>query len=195
MRSVMSKTGNRAPARRVALFGAAMMLACAALPLRSMAQTFDAQGQLSSPAAQTPPAPAAPAPARAAAAPTPPAAAAAAAAPAPAATRKIRNPTGSPLDTLMQTRIFADVPEAKDFVREKRPAPETLDFKPTTGTDPERPKPRTKAELDALQSELESAAQKNAARAGLHGKPAKPQVEATRAPNAKPAAPKKILPN
>jgi hypothetical protein len=186
----MSKTRNRAPARPAALLGAAAMFACAALPLRSIAQTFDAQGQPSSPSmpAQTPPAPAGAAPAPAPAAP-------AAAAPAPASARKIRNPTGSPLDTLMQTRIFADVPEAKDFVRERRPAPETLDFKPTTGTDPERPKPRTKTELDALQSELESAAQKNAARAGLRGKPAKPQVEAARASNAKPAAPKKILPN
>ncbi|VFU08940.1 conserved protein of unknown function [Methylocella tundrae] len=79
---------------------------------------------------------------------------------------KTKNPTGSPLDTLMKTRLWADVPEAKDFVRQSRPPQDTLDYRPTTGTDPERPKPRTKAELDALQSELESALVHNGARGG-----------------------------
>ncbi len=85
---------------------------------------------------------------------------------APAPRKKSKNPTGTPLDTLMSTRLHADVPDAKDFVREARPPAETLEFKPTAGTDPERPKLRTKAELDALQSELESAGQRNLARAG-----------------------------
>lgn len=86
---------------------------------------------------------------------------------APASTSLIkkRNPTGSPLDTLMQTRLWADVPEAKDFVRQARPPQDSLDYQPTTGTEPARPKPRTKAELDALKSELESAARLNDARA------------------------------
>jgi hypothetical protein len=64
---------------------------------------------------------------------------------------------GSPLDTLMQSKLWADVPEAKDFVRETRPPPDSLAYQPVTGSDPERPKPRSKAELQALESELEHA--------------------------------------
>jgi hypothetical protein len=70
-------------------------------------------------------------------------------------------PGGSPLDTLMHTRIWADVPEAKDFVRETRPPPDSLAYQPVTGTDPERPKLRSKAELEGLESELERAASHN----------------------------------
>jgi hypothetical protein len=73
---------------------------------------------------------------------------------------------GSPLDTLMQTKIWADVPEAKDFVRETRPPPDSLAYRPVTGTDPERPKLRSKAELEALKSELERAAAHNERNAG-----------------------------
>jgi hypothetical protein len=64
---------------------------------------------------------------------------------------------GSPLDTLMSTRLWADVPEAKDFVRETRQSPDSLAYQPVTGTDPERPKLRNKEELQALQGELERA--------------------------------------
>ena len=161
MRRLMSNTRNPAPARSAAPSGAlscslaaffcAAALFCVVLPWEGLrAQTFDAQA----------PAPATPAPTDAPAASS---ATASTATPTPAAApqrKKSRNPTGSPLDTLMSTRLYADVPEAKDFVRQNRPPPETLDFKPTTGTDPARPKVRTKPELDALQSELESAAQK-----------------------------------
>ena len=75
-------------------------------------------------------------------------------------------PGGSPLDTLMRTKIWADVPEAKDFVRETRPPPESLAYQPVTGTDPERPKLRSKAELEVLESELERAASHNDRNAG-----------------------------
>ncbi len=68
---------------------------------------------------------------------------------------------GSPLDTIMSTHLFADVPEAKDFVRESRPPPETLDYQPLTGPDREGPKLKTKDELKALESELETAAARN----------------------------------
>jgi hypothetical protein len=73
---------------------------------------------------------------------------------------------GSPLDTLMHTKIWADVPEAKDFVRATRPPPDSLAYQPVTGTDPERPKLRSKAELKALESELERAATHNDRKAG-----------------------------
>ena len=75
-------------------------------------------------------------------------------------------PGGSPLDTLMHTKIWADVPEAKDFVRETRPPPDSLAYQPVTGTDPERPKLRSKPELKALESELEDAASHNDRNAG-----------------------------
>jgi hypothetical protein len=73
---------------------------------------------------------------------------------------------GSPLDTLMHTKIWADVPEAKDFVRDTRPPPESLAYQPVTGTDPDRPKLRSKTELEALESELERAATRNDRKAG-----------------------------
>jgi hypothetical protein len=73
---------------------------------------------------------------------------------------------GSPLDTLMHTKIWADVPEAKDFVRETRPPPDSLAYQPVRGTDPERRKLRSKAELEALKSELERAAAHNNRNAG-----------------------------
>lgn len=77
-----------------------------------------------------------------------------------------KNPSGSPLDTIMHTKLWADVPEAKDFVREKRPAIDSLDYQPTARTDPKRPTPRTKAELETLRSELESGIAHNEASAG-----------------------------
>lgn len=49
------------------------------------------------------------------------------------------------------------MPEAKDFVKATRPSEDTLDYQPTTGTDPVRPKVRTPAELKDLQDELERA--------------------------------------
>jgi hypothetical protein len=73
---------------------------------------------------------------------------------------------GSPLDTLMRTRLWADVPDAKDFVRQSRPPAEVLEYQPTAGADPQRPAPRTKTELDALRNELESAGAHNEAKAG-----------------------------
>jgi len=88
--------------------------------------------------------------------------------------QKRPQPSGSPLDTLMHTRIWADVPEARDFVRENRPAEADLEYQPLTGTDPERPKVKTKAEIEALQAELEGAGARNEKRAGLNKtKPAK----------------------
>src|SRR5579875_933898 len=81
----------------------------------------------------------------------------------PSAQAQQAKPGGSPLDTIMSTRLWADVPEAKDFVRESRPPPDSLEYQPVTGTDPERPKPKNKAELKALEEELESAIGQNEA--------------------------------
>lgn len=72
---------------------------------------------------------------------------------------------GTPLDTLMNTRLWADVPEAKDFVRGTRRSPDELDFQPTRGSEHKRPKLRSPSELEALQSELERAAARNQAKA------------------------------
>jgi hypothetical protein len=72
---------------------------------------------------------------------------------------------GSPLDTLMNTKLWADVPEAKDFVRDTRPPPDSLAYQPVTGLDPDRPKPRNKEELQALQGELETAVAHNQGKA------------------------------
>ena len=75
-------------------------------------------------------------------------------------------PSGSPLDTLIHTKIWADVPEAKDFVRETRSPPDSLAYQPVNGTDPERPKLKSKVELEALENELERAGSRNDRKAG-----------------------------
>ena len=85
---------------------------------------------------------------------------------------------GSPLDTIMNTKIWADVPEAKDFVRDSRPPADSLSYQPLNGVDPERPKPRSKAELQALQGELEQAGLHNQARAGQKPAVKKPAAKA-----------------
>ena len=73
----------------------------------------------------------------------------------PTAPANPHNKYGSPLDTLKSSRLWTDVSPAQDFVRESRPDPKTLDYEPLTGTDPQRPKPRDKANVEALQAELE----------------------------------------
>lgn len=87
----------------------------------------------------------------------------------------------SPLDTLLHTKIWADVPEAKDFVRDSRPPPESLSYQPLTGADPVRPQLRTKAELDTLENELERAAAHNYRRAGKRWPIKKPAAAKTAA--------------
>ena len=70
-------------------------------------------------------------------------------------TRNPHNTYGSPLDTLKSSHLWTDVAPAEGFVRESRPDPATLDYQPLTGTDPDRAKPRDKANVAALQAELE----------------------------------------
>lgn len=90
------------------------------------------------------------------------------------------NPYGSPLDTLMSTRLWTDVPKARDFVRETRPAAKDLDYTPLTGKDPERPKPRDKANIEALQAELEHDGALNDGKArGLRSPAKAPRAKAT----------------
>lgn len=75
---------------------------------------------------------------------------------------------GTPLDTLMKSHLTTTVPEAKDFVRESRPDAKALDYTPLSGEsapDPDRPKPRDKANVEALQAELERDGARNARRA------------------------------
>lgn len=86
--------------------------------------------------------------------------------------------SGTPLDTIMNTKLWADVPEAKDFVRDSRPLPDSLAYQPLNGVDPERPKPKSKAELQALQGELEQAGLRNQARAGQKPAVKKPAAKA-----------------
>jgi hypothetical protein len=78
------------------------------------------------------------------------------------ATGKPKKPFGggTPIDVIVNNKLWVDPPEPKDFVRENRRPVEELKFQPTVGLDPERPKTRTKDELKDLQSELE--------KAGLH---------------------------
>jgi hypothetical protein len=92
------------------------------------------------------------------------------------------NPYGSPLDTLMSTHLWADVPPARDFVKTSRPDPAKLEYTPLTGQDPTRPTPRDAAGVAALQAELEKGGVDNEARAkGLRGGAAKAKPHAAKA--------------
>ena len=66
-----------------------------------------------------------------------------------------RDKYGTPLDTLMTTHLTTTAPPAEAFVRATHPAQKDLDYTPLTGEDPVRPKPRDKANIMALQAELE----------------------------------------
>ena len=74
----------------------------------------------------------------------------------------------------MSSHLWTDVPQAEGFVRETRPSAKQLDYTPLTGKDPDRPKPRDAANVQALQAELEQDIAHNNERAkGL--RPAKPR--------------------
>ncbi|MGP0061350.1 MAG: hypothetical protein ACLPID_18925 [Beijerinckiaceae bacterium] len=68
---------------------------------------------------------------------------------------------GTPLDVILNNRLWTEAPEPKDFVRQNRQPVDELKYQPTVGTDPERPKTRSKDELKSLQSEMEEAASHN----------------------------------
>ena len=97
----------------------------------------------------------------------------------PPPTKHNNNTYGSPLDTIMSTHLWTDVDPAKDFVQETRPDPKSLDYTPLTGTDPQRAKPRDKANIAALQAELERDLVVNS-RKGNAPKPTKTAAKARR---------------
>jgi hypothetical protein len=68
---------------------------------------------------------------------------------------------GSPLDVIMNTRLWTEAPEPKDFVRQNRQNVDELKYQPTVGADPERPKTRSTDELKSLRSEMDEAATHN----------------------------------
>ena len=97
------------------------------------------------------------------------------------------NKYGTPLDTLRNTRLWTDVPPARDFVEETRPDIKGLTYTPLTGVDPVRPKPRDPANVQAFQVEMERFRAENEAKAkGLRG-PAKPDGKTAKRRAATPA--------
>lgn len=84
---------------------------------------------------------------------------------------------GSPLDVLMHTKLWEDVPEAKGFVKDNRPPLDALQYQPTqdraTLTDgPPAPHPQilNGNQLQSLQGELEHAGANNEKAAGKKSK-------------------------
>jgi hypothetical protein len=72
---------------------------------------------------------------------------------------------GQPPDWMTAMGFATNVPEAVDFVRRTRPAPESLDYRSPYATDVARPRPRSTAEVEALARDLETAAARSRARA------------------------------
>ncbi len=74
---------------------------------------------------------------------------------------------GTPIDVILNTRLWTDIPEAKEFVKATRPPDDTLEYQPTAGKDALRPKPRTPAELKTMEDDLERAGAAAERAAGL----------------------------
>lgn len=68
---------------------------------------------------------------------------------------------GTPLDVILHTKLWTDVPEMKPFVKAARPPENSLDYTPTTGTEPKRPPLDTKVQLQEMEDELEKAGAHN----------------------------------
>src|SRR5579863_1696119 len=68
---------------------------------------------------------------------------------------------GTPLDVLLHTKLWTDVPDMKPFVKAARPPEDSLDFTPTTGTEPKRAPLDSKAQLQQMEDELENAGAHN----------------------------------
>lgn len=84
---------------------------------------------------------------------------------------------GSPLDVLMQSKLWEDTPDAKNFVKASRPPDDALEYQPTQDpaplTDgPPVPHPQilNNNQLQSLQGELEHAGVKNEKAAGVRSK-------------------------
>jgi hypothetical protein len=72
----------------------------------------------------------------------------------------------SPLTTILDTKFYADPGRVPDFVEKSRPAGGS-DYIPLRAQQPERKaKPRTPAELKAMEADLSAAAAANRRRAG-----------------------------
>jgi hypothetical protein len=68
---------------------------------------------------------------------------------------------GTPIDVIVNNKMWETPPEPKEFVRENRRPVDELQYEPTVGIDPERPKTKSKDELNGLKSELDDAALHN----------------------------------
>ncbi|HLH10764.1 MAG TPA: hypothetical protein VKV77_02670 [Methylovirgula sp.] len=64
---------------------------------------------------------------------------------------------GTPLDVILNTRFWTDVPEAQDFVKAARPPEDSLEYQSTGGKDITRPRPDTPEQLKSMEDELERA--------------------------------------
>jgi hypothetical protein len=97
---------------------------------------------------------------------------------------------GSPIEVIINNKLWTDEPKPQDFVIQNRRPVDELHYQPTVGTDPERPKTLNKDQLNSLQSELEAAQAHNTT--AVTGKPP-PKPLKTSAVNGKPP-PKPLKP-
>ena len=80
---------------------------------------------------------------------------------------------GSPLDVIMNSKLWETVPEAKDFVKASRPPDDALEYQPTQvfppsdETAPPPPKLHDSGELKSLEGELNVAGAHNEKAAGV----------------------------
>ena len=99
-------------------------------------------------------------------------------------TTKAPKPYQGPLDVIMSSHLWTDVPPTQDFVKATHPDAKSIDYTPLSGKekDPERPKPRDPDGVEALRAELEQAVQSNAKRAVPLGGLTAAAADATDAP-------------
>lgn len=77
---------------------------------------------------------------------------------------------GSPLDVLLHAKLWETPPPAKAFVKQSREPASSLQYQPTIGTDPKRPKLLSHDQLKSLEGTLEQAGAQNEKAAGVRNK-------------------------
>jgi hypothetical protein len=96
---------------------------------------------------------------------------------------------GTPLDVILHSKLWTDVPRMPDFVRAARPPEKSLNYISTAiGKEPKRPPLRNSSQIQQMEDELETAGARNEAAAGMRTR----HFQAVSATKKKPLAKSKI---
>jgi hypothetical protein len=96
---------------------------------------------------------------------------------------------GTPLDVIMHSKLWTDVPRMPDFVRAARPPEKSLNYISTAiEKQPKRPPLRNSSQIQQMEDELETAGARNEAAAGMRTRHFQAVSAIKKKPLAKPKA-------